>query len=250
MPARPLIWHCSWLFLLMQPFLERLFTADALVLWLLRSFSSLFVCFSWTIDKGAVCPCIPCSWAPHDLLISALCPVVVFRDGLHLLWREAALMRGGSCTDPGKDLHWPQAVWCSARKQSQISRQNWFTLFSEHLGWGPSEQRWQGWNSALQDKLCPLDKHNRGSMLLPWVKSWAEAAQEEVGSTVSQFISLGKQRLYSLAWCCMPQAGGSLSLRPAWSSYRLLGQPTLHSEILSKIKGEIWLWFISHNSPF
>lgn len=33
-----------------------------------------------------------------NLLISALCSVVIFCGGLYLLQREAALTRGGSCT--------------------------------------------------------------------------------------------------------------------------------------------------------
>lgn len=35
------------------------------------------------------------------------------------------------------------------------------------------------------------------------------------------------------------EAGGSLSLRPAWSAYQLLGQPMLPSENLSQKKSEI-----------
>lgn len=59
--------------------------------------------------------CIHWGWAPRDPLFSAVCPVMVFCDGLHLPQGEA-LRRGGSYTYPGKvALMWAQPAFIQHR---------------------------------------------------------------------------------------------------------------------------------------
>lgn len=56
---------------------------------------------------------------PLGLLISAFCPVAVFCDAIHLLYRETSLMRGGSNTyqrvqvsglEYSKELFWSNKI--------------------------------------------------------------------------------------------------------------------------------------------
>lgn len=50
------------------------------------------------------------AWLPSDPLLSAWCPVVVFLDGLLLLYRMASLMMAGSYTYLGMVVHAPYVI--------------------------------------------------------------------------------------------------------------------------------------------
>lgn len=65
--------------------------------WSLHSFYPLFCYVHWAKMEKLWSTCIQWGWAPHSQLTSALCPVVIFCDGLHFLEREALIRSGLIC---------------------------------------------------------------------------------------------------------------------------------------------------------
>lgn len=72
-------------------------TAGFPVLWLFQCFCSLFCDVPWAQIQELWCRCSHWDRILQDLLVSALCPAMVFCGGLHLLQRSC-FDAGGGCT--------------------------------------------------------------------------------------------------------------------------------------------------------